>query len=158
MSRPASSPLLLLPLLFLLRVCLSHPRPTPAPAVPRHIQLAVRNDEELNKLMGGVTIASGGVMPHIHAVLVHTGKKNKELASEYPLRACASARERGMDTHTGNSRARRQARAHAALAAERWRSRACTALLTRAYKHPPPPHPPHTLSARLAEKALAAKA
>ena len=28
--------------------------------VPRHIQLAVRNDEELNKLMGGVTIAAGG--------------------------------------------------------------------------------------------------
>jgi C-terminus of histone H2A len=28
--------------------------------VPRHIQLAVRNDEELNKLLGNVTIASGG--------------------------------------------------------------------------------------------------
>jgi len=27
--------------------------------VPRHIQLAVRNDEELSKLLGGVTIASG---------------------------------------------------------------------------------------------------
>ena len=34
--------------------------------VPRHIQLAVRNDEELNKLMGGVTIASGGVLPNTH--------------------------------------------------------------------------------------------
>ena len=38
--------------------------------VPRHIQLAVRNDEELNKLLGGVTIASGGVLPNIHAVLL----------------------------------------------------------------------------------------
>ena len=38
--------------------------------VPRHIQLAVRNDEELNKLFGGVTIAQGGVLPNIHAVLV----------------------------------------------------------------------------------------
>merc|ERR1712037_1019874 len=38
--------------------------------VPRHIQLAVRNDEELNKLMSGVTIASGGVLPNIHAVLL----------------------------------------------------------------------------------------
>jgi histone H2A len=38
--------------------------------VPRHIQLAVRNDEELNKLMGGVTIAAGGVLPNIHAVLL----------------------------------------------------------------------------------------
>ncbi|XP_075926947.1 histone H2A-like [Petromyzon marinus] len=33
-------------------------------------QLAVRNDEELNKLMGGVTIAQGGVLPNIQAVLL----------------------------------------------------------------------------------------
>ena len=38
--------------------------------VPRHITLAVKNDEELNKLLGGVTIASGGVLPNIHAVLL----------------------------------------------------------------------------------------
>uniref|UniRef100_A0A3B3QCW6 Histone H2A n=1 Tax=Paramormyrops kingsleyae TaxID=1676925 RepID=A0A3B3QCW6_9TELE len=30
--------------------------------IPRHLQLAVRNDEELNKLLGGVTIAQGGVL------------------------------------------------------------------------------------------------
>lgn len=35
--------------------------------VPRHITLAVKNDEELNKLLSGVTIASGGVLPNIHA-------------------------------------------------------------------------------------------
>ncbi|KPP57448.1 hypothetical protein Z043_124827, partial [Scleropages formosus] len=33
--------------------------------IPRHLQLAVRNDEELNKLLGGVTIAQGGVLPNI---------------------------------------------------------------------------------------------
>ncbi|KAG0478136.1 hypothetical protein HPP92_012855 [Vanilla planifolia] len=33
--------------------------------VPRHIQLAVRSDEELSKLLGTVTIASGGVLPCI---------------------------------------------------------------------------------------------
>ena len=38
--------------------------------IPRHIQLAVRNDEELNKLLGGVTIAAGGVLPNVHAVLL----------------------------------------------------------------------------------------
>ncbi|ESQ30372.1 hypothetical protein EUTSA_v10011856mg [Eutrema salsugineum] len=38
--------------------------------VPRHIQLAVRNDEELSKLLGDVTIASGGVMPNIHSNLL----------------------------------------------------------------------------------------
>jgi len=41
---------------------------------PRHIQLAVRNDEELNRLLGGVTVASGGVIPNIHAVLVPVKK------------------------------------------------------------------------------------
>merc|ERR1712055_367761 len=28
--------------------------------IPRHLQLAIRNDEELNKLLAGVTIAQGG--------------------------------------------------------------------------------------------------
>lgn len=54
---------------------------------PRHLQLAVRNDEELNKvgeesckfsnlyslhfqLLSGVTIAQGGVLPNIHAILL----------------------------------------------------------------------------------------
>ncbi|KAH9277481.1 Histone H2A [Echinococcus granulosus] len=32
--------------------------------------LAIRNDEELNKLLGGVTIAQGGVLPNIQAVLL----------------------------------------------------------------------------------------
>ena len=45
---------------------------------PRHLQLAVRNDEELNKLMGGVTIAQGGVLPNIHAVLLPKKKAAKE--------------------------------------------------------------------------------
>ena len=42
---------------------------------PRHLQLAVRNDEELNRLLGGVTIAQGGVLPNIQAVLLP--KKSK---------------------------------------------------------------------------------
>ena len=47
--------------------------------VPRHIQLAVRNDEELSKLLAGVTIAEGGVLPNIHAVLLpkKSGKKDE---------------------------------------------------------------------------------
>ena len=46
--------------------------------VPRHLQLAVCNDEELNKLLGGVTIAAGGVLPNIHSVLLP--KKSKKEA------------------------------------------------------------------------------
>ena len=49
--------------------------------IPRHIQLAVRNDEELNKLLGGVTIASGGVLPNIHAVLLPKKSKSKASSS-----------------------------------------------------------------------------
>jgi len=46
--------------------------------IPRHIQLAVRNDEELNKLLGDVTITGGGVLPNIHAVLLPKHKKKKK--------------------------------------------------------------------------------
>ncbi len=38
--------------------------------IPRHIQLAIRNDEELNRLMGSTTIAEGGVLPNINQALL----------------------------------------------------------------------------------------
>ncbi len=43
--------------------------------VPRHIQLAVKNDEEFNKYLGRATIAAGGVVPNVHAALTKS-KKN----------------------------------------------------------------------------------
>ncbi|RWR92137.1 histone H2A.1-like protein [Cinnamomum micranthum f. kanehirae] len=48
--------------------------------IPRHVLLAVRNDEELGKLLHGVTIAHGGVLPNIHSVLLpkKTDKENAE--------------------------------------------------------------------------------
>ena len=50
--------------------------------IPRHIQLAIRNDEELNKLLEDVTIASGGVIPHINSVLLPPKSKGKDGASQ----------------------------------------------------------------------------
>lgn len=44
---------------------------------PRHIQLAVRSDEELNVLLKSVTIASGGTMPNVHPVLLPGHKRSK---------------------------------------------------------------------------------
>jgi len=49
--------------------------------VPRHIQLAIRNDEELSKLLGGVTIANGGVLPNVHSMLLPKKTAKKESAS-----------------------------------------------------------------------------
>jgi len=46
--------------------------------IPRHLQLVIRNDEELNKLLEGVTIAQGGVLPHIRAELLPKKTKGDE--------------------------------------------------------------------------------
>ncbi|RPD54905.1 histone-fold-containing protein [Lentinus tigrinus ALCF2SS1-7] len=50
--------------------------------VPRHLQLAIRNDEELNKLLGDVVISQGGVVPYINPELLPSktqkGKKDSQ--------------------------------------------------------------------------------
>lgn len=48
--------------------------------IPRHVLLAVRNDVEIGKLLHGVTISHGGVLPNIHSVLLpkRTDKGNAE--------------------------------------------------------------------------------
>ncbi|XP_026464400.1 histone H2A, sperm-like [Ctenocephalides felis] len=38
--------------------------------VPRYLQLAIRNDDELNRLLQGVTISQGGVIPNIREELL----------------------------------------------------------------------------------------
>ncbi|CAF2062595.1 unnamed protein product [Rotaria magnacalcarata] len=46
--------------------------------IPRHLQLAIRNDEELNRLLDGVTIAQGGVLPNIRTELLPRKTKGNE--------------------------------------------------------------------------------
>ena len=50
--------------------------------IPRHIQLAVRNDDELNSFFGNAIIAAGGVLPNIHSSLLPAkkGKKGKQIS------------------------------------------------------------------------------
>jgi len=45
---------------------------------PRHLMLAVRNDEELQKLFSKAIIPGGGVLPNVHAVLLPKNKKKKK--------------------------------------------------------------------------------
>ena len=45
--------------------------------VPRHIQQAVRMDDELNKFLSNVTIAGGGVIPNVHAQALPKKEKPK---------------------------------------------------------------------------------
>ncbi|XP_050949815.1 core histone macro-H2A.1 isoform X1 [Labeo rohita] len=44
---------------------------------PRHILLAIANDEELHQLLRGVTIAAGGVLPNIHPELLSKKRGSK---------------------------------------------------------------------------------
>ncbi len=48
---------------------------------PRHINLAVRNDSELDKLLKDVTITQGGAVPHIHSVLLPKKTKRRKSSS-----------------------------------------------------------------------------
>ena len=47
--------------------------------IPRHIQLAIGNDDELNKVIAQTTIANGGVLPNIQGFLfAKQGKSGRE--------------------------------------------------------------------------------
>ncbi|XP_075343470.1 uncharacterized protein LOC142401899 [Odontesthes bonariensis] len=71
--------------------------------IPRHLQLAVRNDEELNKLLGGVTIAQGGVLPNIQAVLLpkkteKAAKANSAFGTIVPSKLVTKLTDLGLES------------------------------------------------------------
>ena len=47
--------------------------------IPRYVQLAVRQDDELGRLFRDCDIAGGGVVPHVHRALVPPEKKKAVL-------------------------------------------------------------------------------
>ncbi|GAA6012928.1 hypothetical protein JCM10207_008381 [Rhodosporidiobolus poonsookiae] len=51
--------------------------------IPRHLQLAIRNDEELNRLLAGVHLTEGGVLPHIHSELLPKKSPKKSKSSSH---------------------------------------------------------------------------
>ncbi|XP_058772507.1 histone H2A.2-like [Vicia villosa] len=60
---------------------------------PRHLCLAVRNDEELGKLLAGVTIAYGGVLPNINPVLLPKRTESAASSSKSPSKAKKSPKK-----------------------------------------------------------------
>ncbi|KAF7077426.1 hypothetical protein CFC21_081980 [Triticum aestivum] len=72
--------------------------------IPRHLLLAVRNDQELGRLLAGVTIAHGGVIPNINSVLLpkkspaaaekeSTKSPKKKTAAKSPKKKTAATKE-----------------------------------------------------------------
>ncbi|VAI53149.1 unnamed protein product [Triticum turgidum subsp. durum] len=71
--------------------------------IPRHLLLAVRNDQELGRLLAGVTIAHGGVIPNINSVLLpkkspaaaekEAKSPKKKTTTKSPKKKAAAAKE-----------------------------------------------------------------
>ena len=89
--------------------------------IPRHIQLAVRNDEELSKLLSGVTIASGGAFLHVTPLALHSSCAILYFASlttrvmplrcwkqEHGSKVCTTSCEQSRHAVTGRQHSRAQ--------------------------------------------------
>lgn len=72
--------------------------------IPRHVLLAVRNDEELGKLLSGVTIAHGGVLPNINPILLpcREGPKTKKKKKEKSIVVCVGGINSLLDVFTAS--------------------------------------------------------
>lgn len=58
-----------------------------------HLQLAVRNDVELSKLLGNVTISQGGALPYIQCELLPAkSTMSTKTSTKYQVRVPTKAR------------------------------------------------------------------
>ncbi|XP_061607607.1 core histone macro-H2A.1 isoform X2 [Phyllopteryx taeniolatus] len=92
---------------------------------PRHILLAIANDEELNQLLKGVTIAAGGVLPNIHPELLakKRGAKGKletplSPAPEKKAKPAKKAPSKKMSGKKGAGKAKKQGEASKTASAD----------------------------------------
>nr|GEW40060.1 histone H2A [Tanacetum cinerariifolium] len=72
--------------------------------IPRHVLLAVRNDEELGKLLNGVTIAHGGVLLNINPVLLPKKSAVTKEPTKSPSKATKSQSKAAKEPKKGNTR------------------------------------------------------
>ncbi|XP_062374884.1 core histone macro-H2A.2 [Sardina pilchardus] len=68
---------------------------------PRHIKLAVANDEELNQLLRAVTISNGGVLPRIHPELLSKKRGGRVKVETQVIVAEKTNRGKGMKRPPG---------------------------------------------------------
>ncbi|XP_064408634.1 uncharacterized protein LOC102357499 [Latimeria chalumnae] len=69
--------------------------------IPWHLQLAIRNDEELNKLLSGITIAQEGVLPNIEAMARTKQTARKSTGGKAPRKQLATKAARKSAPATG---------------------------------------------------------
>ncbi len=66
--------------------------------IPRHILLAIKNDQELEQLFKSATFAAGGVVPHMHSALLPPASKSKKQNQDATKEGADSIRKKKQST------------------------------------------------------------
>lgn len=87
--------------------------------IPRHILLAIANDEELHRLLKHVTIPAGGVLPQIHPELLGTKKRAAKSLQPVPLISPPSQAKKAKTGAAKTSGAKKQPKKNSAILANK---------------------------------------